>query len=111
MRLVAGVAVIAHGIEGFQTGHAMEPVILDIVALGCGTLLIAGLWTPITGSLVAIVALWGSFAQHALLWPSILLATMGAALALLGPGVWSLDAWLFGWKRIDIPFGPKNPHE
>jgi uncharacterized membrane protein YphA (DoxX/SURF4 family) len=111
MRLVAGVAVIAHGIEAFRTGRAISPAILDILAVGCGTLLIAGLWTPIAGSLVAIVALWDTLAQHAFLWPSILLATMGAALALLGPGAWSLDAWLFGWKRIDIPLGPKNPPE
>jgi hypothetical protein len=27
---------------------------------------------------------------------------MGAALALVGPGALSMDAWLFGWKRIDI---------
>ncbi len=32
----------------------------------------------------------------------VLLATIGAAQALVGPGAWSIDARLFGWKRIDI---------
>jgi hypothetical protein len=28
-------------------------------------------------------------------------ATIGAALAMIGPGAWSLDARLFGRKRIE----------
>jgi hypothetical protein len=32
-----------------------------------------------------------------------MLAAVGAALAMVGPGVWSIDARLFGRKRIDIP--------
>jgi putative oxidoreductase len=32
-----------------------------------------------------------------------LLATLGAALALMGPGAWSFDARLSGWRRIHIP--------
>jgi hypothetical protein len=32
-----------------------------------------------------------------------LLATLGAALALMGPGTWSVDARLAGWRRIQIP--------
>jgi len=27
---------------------------------------------------------------------------MGAALVLVGPGAWSIDRRLFGWKRIDV---------
>jgi len=32
----------------------------------------------------------------------IMLATIGASLALLGPGAWSIDARLYGRRRIDI---------
>jgi hypothetical protein len=33
---------------------------------------------------------------------AFLLAAIGAALGLLGPGAWSVDARLFGWRRIDV---------
>jgi len=67
--------------------------------------LIAGLWTPITGSIVVMLALPKTAAQPGNWQAYILLATMGVALALVGPGVWSVDARLFGWKRIDVRRG------
>jgi uncharacterized membrane protein YphA (DoxX/SURF4 family) len=72
------------------------------LAITLGLFLFVGLWTPIAGALVAIVELWGAFSGIDHLRSGVLLATLGAALALLGPGVWSVDARLFGRKRIDI---------
>lgn len=102
LRLVAGISLVAHGIESFQSGLPVEPTILDLFAIGDGMLLIAGLWTPIAGSLVVLLALREALAQHGDPYPCILLAAIGAALALVGPGSWSFDARLFGWRRIDI---------
>lgn len=102
MRLVAGIALIVHGIDKLRAGQPIELTVLNALAIGSGALLAAGLWTPIAGSLIVLLALLNMLAPHENLSPNILLATIGAALALLGPGAWSLDAWLFGWKRIDI---------
>jgi putative oxidoreductase len=65
-----------------------------------GVLLCAGLWTPIGGIVLSVLAVWSAFSGNGDLWAHILLATMGAALAMLGPGAWSIDARLFGRKRL-----------
>ena len=102
MRLVAGVALLAQGLPRLLTRLPIEPAILEVLAIAAGILLLAGLWTPIVGSLVAILGLWNSISQSGNLSANIFLATIGAALAMLGPGAWSVDAKLFGWKRIDV---------
>ena len=50
-------------------------------------LLLAGLWTPIAGVLAPTVELWAAFSEPGDHWVQILLGTLGAGLALLGPGV------------------------
>ena len=51
---------------------------------------------------MAVVEFWSAFSQPGDPWTYILLGSIGIALALLGPGAWSIDARIFGWKRIDI---------
>lgn len=78
-------------------------VIFQFLAAICSALLIIGLWTPVAGLFMAVSEL------SLLLFPSssgamhIVLAALGAALAMIGPGAWSVDARLFGRKRIRIP--------
>jgi putative oxidoreductase len=102
MRLVVGISLIANGIQKLQAGQPIGLAIFNLLAVGDGALLVAGLWTPVAGFFVSVLAVWGFLTQNASPYPIILLATIGVGLALVGPGAWSLDARLFGWKRIDI---------
>jgi putative oxidoreductase len=102
MRLVLGISLIANGVVKFQAGQAIELEILNILTIVVGALVTIGLWTPIAGFLVMVLTIWGARDQHTGVCPAVLSATIGAGLALVGPGAWSLDAWLFGWKRIDL---------
>ena len=71
--------------------------------VGSGILLIPGLWTPIAGTLVALIAIGQILTRAGDPWIALLLGTIGGALAMLGPGLWSVDARLFGWKRVEVP--------
>ena len=100
LRLASGIALISKGLISLLGLPAAGTAKLDVLMTGVGILLLAGLWTPIAGTLLAIIAVWLAFVERANPWTCFLLGTLGIALALLGPGGWSVDARLFVWKRI-----------
>ena len=103
LRFGAGILLIHDGIDGLLRATQSGPMITGAAGVVAGTLLLAGLWTPISGGLAAVLELWAAFSQAGDLRSALLLAALSAALAILGPGAWSVDAHLFGRKRIDIP--------
>jgi putative oxidoreductase len=103
LRAVAAIPLVRHGIEGLLTATPPEFVILQLVAAGAAALLLVGFWTPVAGVLMAIAEMCLAFSHSHDPWIHILLGSLGASLAMLGPGAWSVDARLFGRKRIQIP--------
>ena len=102
LRLTTGITLVGYAIAFVCGTPTSETRLLPGIAFGAGFLLIIGLWTPIAGTIVAFFEVWRIISQYGDLWTNVLLAGLGASLALIGPGHWSLDARLFGWKRIDV---------
>ena len=101
LRLVAAGAAVACGLHGLLATET-EPAVLGIAAIIAGALLSIGLWTPVSGCVVAGFALWALMSKSGDPWANTLLAGVGVALSMIGPGAWSLDARLFGWRRTLI---------
>jgi uncharacterized membrane protein YphA (DoxX/SURF4 family) len=107
LRLLTGAALINFGIASLRETPPLATVVLQIIGVGAGILLLVGLWTPAAGTLAAIVKVSIAFSQFLSHsgdpWIAIIQAVLGAVLAMVGPGAWSIDARLFGRKRVDFP--------
>ena len=71
-------------------------------AIACGSLLLAGLWTPIVALILAVLLLWSGISRRPADALPFILTAIALSTAMLGPGAWSLDALIFGRKRIDV---------
>jgi putative oxidoreductase len=103
LRAAAAIPVVQYGIAGLLTTPLLGHLILQLMATGAAALLLVGFWTPVAGVLLAVAEIFLAFSHSHDPWIHILLGTLGAGLAMLGPGAWSVDARLFGRKRIHIP--------
>jgi putative oxidoreductase len=108
MRVAAGGALVIHGIGALASGPALAPGVYQAVVAVIGILVLLGLWTPVVAVLTALAAAWCGFSKPGDVGFYVLLVSLGAALALLGPGAWSVDARLFGWKRVEIRNGKRQ---
>ena len=99
-RLVLGIALLYHGTTVLRGVPPVGPIVPELTGSVLGFFILAGLWTPAVGALVAAVELWIVLAGGGDIWMSLMLAVFGGTLAMIGPGAWSIDARLFGRKHI-----------
>ena len=102
LRLVGGTLLSYNAIAGLMGTPHREPATLLLFAAGSGLFVLIGLWTPIAGTLVTVAELSILFSGTDQTQSAILLTALGLSIAMLGPGVWSIDALLFGRQRLDV---------
>lgn len=115
LRLAIGVSGLLDGlnIALFHAGIGPARWAPGLLELLLGTVLLVGFLTPIAAGLAAIRALYIGLPLLAIQDPAtresaftlLYIAVICVALALLGPGAFSIDARLFGRREITIPQG------
>lgn len=121
LRLVVAATLVGHGVLCAQASDRMTAMVWVsfIFLLISGACLLVGFLTPILSLLAAIECLaiafsWFPFELTGPLESKLALVAItaiAASIALLGPGAFSLDARLFGWKEIVIPPSCRPPLE
>ena len=106
LRFVVGLELVMRASAILDVPPLIHMTVTCLFAAACGVLLIVGLWTPIVGALLTLTEALQVLTATGGRSVPLLLGTIGCALAMLGPGLWSIDARLFGWKRVDPP--PRN---
>jgi hypothetical protein len=101
LRVIVAITLIARCVQ-LENGASLQTITPYVIAAGVGLFVLFGLWTSVAGAVVAIIELFIAFYHNHDPWLSVLLASVGIAVALLGPGCWSVDARRSGWKRIEI---------
>ena len=117
LRVIDGLGLVQVGIHVLTptgTSESASALLLGSVLVASALLLILGLRTPLAGSTGALctagAALYAS--QHLKLFGTsmeawiflfALVFFLSSSLALLGPGGYSLDARLSGWRMIKLP--------
>jgi putative oxidoreductase len=99
LRLAAGFSLLGTRtfLVAFEGGI---PLFLRYASLAVAVLILLGLATPVACLLDAAIQIGILVLDTRYESGPMLAAALGVALAMLGPGAWSVDARMFGRKRI-----------
>ena len=87
LRVILGSALVVRASSTVWSDPPIKTTIMSLFLAGFGLLLIPGLWTPITATVVALLETWQIVTTAGDRWVPFLMGTIGGALAMLGPGL------------------------
>jgi putative oxidoreductase len=102
-RVLTSTILLYCGASHLLENARLVPSLPYLIAAVAGLFLLLGLWTPVAGITIATVEVWISLAWLGNSLTAIMLAGLGATVAMIGPGLWSLDARLYGRKYLEDP--------
>lgn len=102
IRGTAGCLLMYEGMATFVTRPGPGLSLMQILFVGCGTMLVAGSRTPVAAVLLMLLEVSAVVRGESSIREAVPLAAIGMALVTLGPGRLSLDARRYGRWRVDI---------
>jgi putative oxidoreductase len=103
-RVLTSAIIVYYGIVHLLEPSSVTTTLSFLIASVAAVFLFLGFWTPVAGATVAIVGVWVFFVHcSGQSLTAIVVAILGATMAMIGPGIWSIDARLYGRKHLQDP--------
>jgi hypothetical protein len=119
VRCALGLTGITDGVVSIIRGADLPTQCFGAVLAAAGMFVVVGLFTSSAGVAIALCAAWRGLSVLRVPSADVLdgplraavISVLGIAVALLGPGAFSVDFRLFGRREIIIPrgSGPETP--
>jgi putative oxidoreductase len=109
LRVSCGAPLLVIGSAKLWGGQVDAAFWIELFSCLTAMLMLAGLWTPVAASSQAVLQGVLAFAGGTFEWAHLMLAITHISLVMLGPGSSSIDARLYGRKRIDLGRSHRAP--